>query len=77
VTWKPDLILFFLAQISIYASCSGATSIYASCKAIRERICGKIYIFGSGFIKMGLISLHREMEKGPLYKIAMVRKILL
>jgi hypothetical protein len=74
VTWKPDLILYFLAQIPIYTSCSGATSVYASCKAVRERICGKIYIFGSGFIKKGLISLHREMEKGPLCKIAMVRQ---
>jgi hypothetical protein len=54
-------------------SCSGATSVYASCKEVRERICGKIYIFGSGFIKKGLISLHREMEKVPLCKIAMVR----
>jgi hypothetical protein len=27
--------------------------------------------------KKGMISLHREMAKGPLCKIAMVRKILL
>jgi hypothetical protein len=63
VTWKLDLILYFLAQILMYTSCSGAASVYASCKAVRERICGKIYIFCSGFIKKGLISLHREMEK--------------
>jgi hypothetical protein len=66
-----------MAQILIYASCSGASRVYASCKAVREHICGKIYVFGSGFIKKGLISLHREMEKGPMCKIAMVRKILL
>jgi hypothetical protein len=36
-----------------------------------------IYIFVSGFIKRGLISLHREMEKGPLCKIAMVRQLFL
>ena len=54
MTWKPDLILYFLAQILIYASCSGATSVYASCKAIRKRICGKIYNFGLGFIKKGV-----------------------
>jgi hypothetical protein len=77
VTWKPDLILYFLAQIPIYASCSGASSVYASCIAVRECICGKMYIFSSGFIKKGMISLHREMEKGPLCKIAMVRQILL
>jgi hypothetical protein len=77
VTWKPDLILYFLAQILIYVSCSGATSVYASCKAVRERICGKIYFFFSRFIKRGLISLHREMEKGPLSKIAKVRQIFL
>jgi hypothetical protein len=77
MTWKPDLILYFLAQIPIYASCSGAASVYASFKAVRVRICGKIYIFGSGFIKKGLISLQREMEKGRLCKIAMVRQILL
>jgi hypothetical protein len=33
--------------------------------------------FSSGFIKKGMISLHREMEKGPLCKIEMVRQILL
>jgi hypothetical protein len=77
VTWKPDLIFYFLAQIPIYLSCSGEKSVYASFKEVRERICGKIYIFGFGFIKKGLISLHREMEKGPLCKIAMVRKIFL
>jgi hypothetical protein len=77
MTWKPDLILYFLAQILIYTSCSGEESTYASCKAVREHICGKIYIFGSGFIKKGLISMHREMEKGPLCKIAMVSQILL
>jgi len=77
MTWKPDLILYFLAQIPIYVSCSGEKSIYSSCKAVRERICGKIYIFGFGFIKKGLIILHREMEKGPMCKIAMVRQIFL
>jgi hypothetical protein len=77
VTWKLDLILYFLAKIPIYASCSGEESVYTSCKEVRERICGKIYIFGSGFIKKGLISLHREMEKGPLCKLTMVRKIFL
>jgi hypothetical protein len=46
-------------------SCNGASSVYTSCKVVREHICGKIYIFGFGFIKKGLISLHREMEKGP------------
>jgi hypothetical protein len=50
----------------IYTSCSVASSIYASCKAIRECICGKIYNFGLDLSKSGLISLHREMEKGPL-----------
>jgi uncharacterized BrkB/YihY/UPF0761 family membrane protein len=65
VTWKLDLILYFLAQIPIYVSCNGASSVYTSCKVVREHICGKIYIFGFGFIKKGLISLHREMEKGP------------
>jgi hypothetical protein len=77
VTWKPDCILYFLAQIPIYASCSGVASVYASWKVVRECICEKKYIFGSGFIKKGLISLHREMEKGPLCKIEMVREILL
>jgi hypothetical protein len=77
VTWKLDLILYFLAQILIYVSCNGEPSIYASSIAVRESICGKMYIFSSGFIKKGLISLHREMEKGPLCKIAMVRQILL
>jgi hypothetical protein len=51
VTSKPDLIFYFLAQIPIYVSCSGASSIYTSCKAVRECICGNIYNFGSGFIK--------------------------
>jgi hypothetical protein len=54
MTWKPDLIFYFLAQISIYASCSGAASVYASCKAVRKCICGKIYNFGSGFLKKGV-----------------------
>jgi hypothetical protein len=49
--WKPDLIFYFLAQIPIYASCSGASSIYASCKEVRKRIYEKIYNFVSGFIK--------------------------
>jgi hypothetical protein len=65
VTWKPNLFLYFLAQIPIYASCSGEESVYASCKAVRDRICGKIYIFSSGFIKKGMISLHRKMDKRP------------
>jgi hypothetical protein len=65
VTCNPNLILYFLAQISIYMRCSGASSIYASFKAVRECICGKIYVFGSRFIKKGLIILHREMEKRP------------
>jgi hypothetical protein len=43
---------------------------------------GSVYVekknkIGSGFIKKGLISLHREMEKDPMCKIAMVRQILL
>jgi hypothetical protein len=81
MTWKPDLILYFLAQIPIYASCSGATSVYTSFKAVRERICGiyiyiyiyilyiyiYIYIWLWIYQKKGLISLHREMEKGPLH----------
>jgi hypothetical protein len=54
VTWKPDLILYFLAKIPIYVSYSGATSIYASYKAVRKRIYGKIYNFSSGFIKKGV-----------------------
>jgi hypothetical protein len=65
VTCKPDFILYFLAQIPIYASCSGASSVYASCKAVRERICGKIYVLAMDLSKRGLISLHRKMEKGP------------
>jgi hypothetical protein len=77
MTKKPNLILYFLAQILIYASCSGAARIYTSCKAVRMNICGKIYNFGSGLSKRGLISMHREMEKGPLCKIEMVRKIFL
>jgi hypothetical protein len=76
MTWKLDLLLYFLSQIPLYARCSGASSVYASCKAVREHICGKIYIFGPGLNKKGLISMHREMKKGPLCKIAMVRKIL-
>ena len=44
MTWKPDLILYFLAQILMYTGCSGSASIYASCIAYRERICGKTYI---------------------------------
>jgi hypothetical protein len=73
VTWKIDLILYFLAKIPIYVSCNGAASVYASCIVVRESICGKMYIFSSGFIKKGMKSLHREMGKGPLCKIAMVR----
>jgi hypothetical protein len=43
---------------------------------------GSIYVEKYVFLaldlsKRGLISLHREMEKGPLCNIAMVRKILL
>jgi hypothetical protein len=53
VTWKLDLILYFLAQILIYARCNGAISVYTSCTTDRERICGKMYIFSSGFIKKG------------------------
>ena len=63
MTWKLDLILYFLAQILIYTRCSGETSIYASCKAVRERICGKIYVLALDLSKKGLISLHRKMEK--------------
>jgi hypothetical protein len=76
MTWKLGLILYFLTQIPIYTNCSGASSVYASYKEVREHICGKIYIVGSGFIKKGLISLHREMEKGLLCRITMVRQIL-
>jgi hypothetical protein len=43
VTWKPDLILYFLAQISMYVGFSGATSVYTSCIVDRESICGKMY----------------------------------
>jgi hypothetical protein len=46
-------------------SCSRASSIYTSCKAVRECICGKIYILALDLSKRGLISLHREMEKRP------------
>jgi hypothetical protein len=53
VTWKPDSILYFLAQIPMYAGCSGAACVYACCIADRARICGKMCIFGSGFIKKG------------------------
>jgi hypothetical protein len=66
VTCKPDLILYFLAQITIYASCSGGSSIYASCKVVRECICGKIYVLALDLSKTGLISLHRKMEKKAL-----------
>jgi hypothetical protein len=61
----------------MYAGYSGATYVYACCIVDRARICGKKCIFSSGFIKKGMTSLHREMEKGPLCKIAMVRQILL
>jgi hypothetical protein len=37
----------------------------------------KYTILALDLSKRGLISLHREMEKGPLCKIAMVRQILL
>jgi hypothetical protein len=53
VTWKLDLILYFIAQIPIYMSCSGEASIYAYCITDRERICGKMYVFSSGFNKKG------------------------
>jgi hypothetical protein len=53
VTWKPDSILYFLAQILMYAGCSGVACVYACCIAYRVCICGKMCIFGSGFIKKG------------------------
>jgi hypothetical protein len=45
--------------------CSGASSVYASCKEVGERICGKIYVLSLDLSKKGLISLHRKMEKRP------------
>ena len=47
-----------------------------------EKQLGSVYvekyiILDLDLSKMGLICLHREMEKGPLCKIEMVRKILL
>ena len=47
-----------------------------------EKQLGSIYvekyiILALDLSKRGLISLHREMEKGPLRKIGMVRQILL
>jgi hypothetical protein len=65
VTWKPDFILYFLAQILMYTGCSGASYVYTCCIVDRARICGKLCIFISSFIKKGMTSLHREMEKGP------------
>jgi len=37
----------------------------------------KCIFFISGFIKKGMNSLHREMEKGHVCKIEMVRQIFL
>jgi hypothetical protein len=53
VTWKPNLILYFLAKILMYAGCGGAANVYTYFITNRERIYGKMYIFGSGFIKKG------------------------
>ena len=38
MTWKPNLIFYFLAQIPMYVGCSGAAIIYASYITDRESI---------------------------------------
>jgi hypothetical protein len=53
MTWKPDSILYFLAKIPMYVGCSGAAYVYAGCIEDRALICGKMCIFGFGFIKKG------------------------
>jgi hypothetical protein len=53
VTWKPDSVLYFLAQILMYTGYSGGACVYACCIVDRVCICGKKCIFGSGFIKKG------------------------
>jgi hypothetical protein len=54
MTWKPYLILYFLAQIQIYVSCSGASSIYTSCITDRESICGKMYVLALDLSENGV-----------------------
>jgi hypothetical protein len=39
MTWKPDSILYFLAQISMYMGYSGESCVYSCCIADRVRIC--------------------------------------
>jgi hypothetical protein len=53
----------------MYAGCSGATCVYACCIVGKVRICGKIVFLALGFAKRDS-SLHREMEKGLMCKIA-------
>jgi hypothetical protein len=53
----------------MYVGCSGATCIYACCNIGRACICGNIMFLALGFAKE-TSSLHREMEKGLMCKIA-------
>jgi hypothetical protein len=53
----------------MYLGCSGATYVYACCIVGKVCICGKMYFYLWGLQK-GMKSMHREMEKGPLCKIA-------
>jgi hypothetical protein len=53
----------------MYAGCSGETYVYTCFIVGKVCICGKNVFLALGFSK-GMKSLHTEMEKGPLCKIA-------
>jgi hypothetical protein len=54
----------------MYASCSGAAYVYACCIVGKVRTCGKNVFFSSGIMQKWMKTLDREMEKGPMWKIA-------
>jgi hypothetical protein len=66
MTWKPDTIFHFWAQIPMYTGCSGAAYVYECYIVGKVRTCGKNVFFSSEILQKGMKSLHREMEKGPM-----------
>jgi uncharacterized BrkB/YihY/UPF0761 family membrane protein len=62
VTWKPEILFYFLAQIPMYVGCSRAAYLYACCIVCKMRTSGKKLYFCLWILSTRKISLHREME---------------
>ena len=77
VTWKPNTIFHFWAQILMYVGCSGEAYVYSCCIVGKVRTCGKKCIFISGICKKGLQVCIAKWKKSFYARLHRVRKCFL